>query len=80
MGMKLGLSHKEGTYIKGVSGQVSEENIWTKEHEVPGGWRKLYNEEFHCLYSSPDIYYRMIKSRRMRWVGHVAHMGTIRNA
>jgi hypothetical protein len=33
----------------------------------------LHNEELHILYSSPDI--RQIKSRRMRWVGHVAHMG-----
>jgi hypothetical protein len=34
---------------------------------------KLHNEELHNLYSSPD---RMIKSRRMRWAGHVARMGT----
>jgi hypothetical protein len=37
-------------------------------------WRKLHNDELHSLYSSPNIV-RMIKSRRMRWVGHVAHMG-----
>jgi hypothetical protein len=37
-------------------------------------WRKLHNNELHSLYSSPSIV-RMIKSRRMRWVGHVAHMG-----
>jgi hypothetical protein len=42
-----------------------------KRDEVTGGWRKLYNEELHNLYSSPSII-RMIKSRRMRWVGHVA--------
>jgi hypothetical protein len=35
--------------------------------------RKLHNEELHILYSSPNI--RQIKLRRMRWVGHVAHMG-----
>jgi hypothetical protein len=46
---------------------------------VTGGWRKLDNEEFHNLYSSPDIN-RMIKSRRMRWVVHVARMGEMRNA
>jgi hypothetical protein len=39
--------------------------------EVMGGWRKLYNEELHNLYSSPSII-RIIKSRRMRWAGHVA--------
>jgi hypothetical protein len=37
----------------------------------------LYNEELNDLYSSPNIV-RMIKSRRMRWVGHVAHMGESR--
>jgi hypothetical protein len=42
-----------------------------KRDEVTGGWRKLHNEEFHNLYSSPSII-RMIKSRKMRWVGHVA--------
>jgi hypothetical protein len=44
-----------------------------KEH-----WRKLHNEELHNLYSSPDII-RMIKSRRMRWAGHVARMGDMGN-
>jgi hypothetical protein len=42
--------------------------------EVVGEWRKLDNEELHNLYSSPDII-RQIKSRRMRWAGHVARMG-----
>jgi hypothetical protein len=45
-----------------------------KMDEVRGGWRKLHNEELHNLYSSPRII-RMIKSRRMRWAGHVAWMG-----
>jgi hypothetical protein len=45
---------------------------------VTGGWRKLYNEELHNLYSSPRII-RIIKSRRMRWAGHVARMGEKRN-
>jgi hypothetical protein len=36
-------------------------------------WRKLHNEELHNLYSSPDII-RQVKSRRMRWAGHVARM------
>jgi hypothetical protein len=40
-----------------------------KRDEVTGDWRKLHNEELHNLYSSPN---RMIKSRRMRWAGHVA--------
>jgi hypothetical protein len=46
---------------------------------VTGGWRKLHNEELHNLYSSPNII-RIIRSRRMRWAGHVARMGEKRNA
>jgi hypothetical protein len=45
-----------------------------KRGGVTGGWGKLYNEELHNLYSSPSII-RIIKSRRMRWVGHVARNG-----
>jgi hypothetical protein len=44
-----------------------------------GGWRRLRNEELHNLYSSPNII-RVINSRRMRWVGHVALMRKLRNA
>jgi hypothetical protein len=48
----------------------------TKRAEVMGGLRKLHNEELHNLYISPSTSkIRMIKSRRMRWVGHVAQMG-----
>jgi len=42
--------------------------------EVPGEWRKLHDEEPNDLYSSPNIV-RVIKSRRMRWAGHVTSMG-----
>jgi hypothetical protein len=50
-----------------------------KRDEVTGGWRKLHNKELHGLYSSPSIV-RVIKARRMRWVGHVARMGEVRGA
>jgi hypothetical protein len=50
-----------------------------KRVEVIGGWRKLHNEELHNLYRSPSII-RIIKSRRIRWAGHVARMGEKRNA
>jgi hypothetical protein len=45
---------------------------------LTGGWRKLHNEELHNLYSSPSII-RIIKSRRMRWVGDVTRIGEKRN-
>jgi hypothetical protein len=47
--------------------------MWTEEDEVTGEWRKLHNEEHHDLYSSPSII-RIIKSKRMKWAGHVARM------
>jgi hypothetical protein len=47
--------------------------------EVAGGWRKLHNKELHNLYISPNII-RVMKSRRMRWVGHVSRMGETINA
>ena len=45
-----------------------------KRDEATGEWRKLYNDELNDLYCSPNIV-RVIKSRRMRWAGHVARMG-----
>jgi hypothetical protein len=53
--------------------------IFGPKREVTGDWRKLHNEEFRNLYSSPNII-RMIKSRRMRWARHVTRMGEKRNA
>jgi hypothetical protein len=48
--------------------------IFRPKREEDGSWRKLHNDELHDLYSSPNIV-RVIKSRRMRWAGHVALMG-----
>jgi hypothetical protein len=50
-----------------------------KRDEVTGVWRKLHNKELHDLYSSPCII-RIIKSRRIRWAGHVARRGDKINA
>ena len=46
----------------------------SKRDEVTGEWRKLQNEELSDLYSLPNIV-RVVKSRKMRWAGHVARMG-----
>jgi hypothetical protein len=48
--------------------------IFGPKREEDGSWRNLHNGELHNLYSSPNIV-RIIKSRRMRWAGHVARMG-----
>jgi hypothetical protein len=48
--------------------------IFGPRREEDGSWRKLHNDELHNLYSSPTIV-RVIKSRRLRWAGHVACMG-----
>ena len=45
-----------------------------RRDEVTGEWRRLHNEELNDLYFSPNIM-RVIKSRRMRWAGHVARTG-----
>jgi hypothetical protein len=49
-----------------------------KRDEATGEWRRLHKEELNDLYSSPNI--RVIKSRRMKWAGHVARMGEKRGA
>jgi hypothetical protein len=50
-----------------------------KRDEVTGEWRKLHNEELNDHYCSPSIVRRMIKSRRMRWVGHIERIGERRD-
>jgi hypothetical protein len=50
-----------------------------KRVEVTGEWRKLHNEELNKLYFSPNMF-RVIKSRRMRWTGHVVCLGERKGA
>jgi hypothetical protein len=50
--------------------------IFGPKRQEDGSWRILHNDELHSLYSSPNIV-RVIKSRRLRWVGHVARMGRV---
>jgi hypothetical protein len=68
------LTLREEHRLRVFQNRVLRRIFGPKRDEVTGGWRKLHNEELHDLYSSSSII-RMIKSRRMKWVGHVARMG-----
>jgi hypothetical protein len=68
------VSHFEGgTQTEGFENRVLR-RIFGPKREEDGSWRKLRNDEFHKLYSSPNIV-RVIKARKMRWARHVARMG-----
>jgi hypothetical protein len=68
------LTLREERRLRGFENRVLRRIFGPKRDEATGSWRKLHNEELHNLYSSPSII-RMIKSRRMRWAGHVARIG-----
>jgi hypothetical protein len=68
------LSLKEEHRLRVFENRVLRRIFGPKRDEVTGEWRKFHNGELRDLYSSPSII-RMIKSRRMRWAGHVARMG-----
>jgi hypothetical protein len=57
----------------GFENRVLRKIFGPKRDEVTGEWRRLHNEELYDLYSSPNIM-RVIKSRRLRWAGHVTHI------
>ncbi|KAJ4439141.1 hypothetical protein ANN_15098 [Periplaneta americana] len=73
------LTLREEHRLRVFENKVLRKIFGAKRDEVTGEWRKLHNTELHALYSSPDII-RNLKSRRLRWAGHVAHMGESRNA
>jgi hypothetical protein len=64
---------REDRRLKVYENMVLRKIYGPKRDEVTENWRKLHNEELHNMYSSPDII-RQMKSRRMKWAGHVARM------
>jgi len=63
----------EGRRLRVLENMVLKRKFGPKRDEVTAEWRKLHNEEFNDLYSLLNIV-RVIKSRRIRWAGHVARM------
>ncbi|KAJ4439313.1 hypothetical protein ANN_07435 [Periplaneta americana] len=73
------LTLREEQRLRVFENKVLKKIFGAKRDEVTGEWRKLHKTELHALFSSLDII-RNIKSRRLRWAGHVARMGESRNA
>ena len=67
------LTLREEHRLRVLENRVLRRIFGPKGDGVTGEWRKLHNAELNDLYSSPNIV-RVIKSRRMRWAGHVARM------
>ena len=65
---------REERRLRVFENRVLRRIVGPKRDKVTGEWRKLHNEELRDLYSLPNIV-RVVKSRRMRWAGHVARMG-----
>jgi hypothetical protein len=70
---------QEGTQAKGLENGVLGKIFGSKRDEEIDEWRKLHNEELYDLYC-PSTIFRAIKPRRMRCIGHVAHMGERKGA
>jgi hypothetical protein len=65
---------REECRLRVFENKVLRRKFGPKRDEVTGGWRRLHNKELYAQYSSPNII-RVMKSRRLRWAGHVARMG-----
>ena len=70
---------REEHILRVFENKVLRKIFVAKKHEITGEWRKLHNVELQALYSSANII-RSLKSRRLRWAGHVARMEQSRNA
>ena len=68
------LTLREERKLRVFENMVLRRIFGPRRDEVTWEWRRLHNEELNDLYSLPNIV-RVIKSRRMKWAGHVAHMG-----
>ena len=73
------LTLREEYRLRVFENKVLRKIFGAKRDEITGQWRKLHNAELHALYSSPNII-RNLKSRRLKWAGHVARMEQSRNA
>ena len=67
------LTLREERRLREFENRVPRRIFGPRRDEITGEWRKLHIEELNDLYASPNIF-RVIKSRRMRWAGHIAHM------
>ena len=70
---------REEHRLRVFENKVRRKIFGAKKDEITGEWRKLHNSELHALYSSSNII-RSLKSRRLRWAGHVARTEQSRNA
>jgi hypothetical protein len=73
------LTLNEGRRLRVFENRVLKRIFGNKRHEVKGEQRRLHNKELYALYSSPNVIW-VIKSRRLRWAGHVARIGERRGA
>jgi hypothetical protein len=73
------LTLREECRLRVFENRVLRRIFGPKRDEVTGEWRRLHNKELYALYFSPNVI-RVIKSRRLRWAGHMARMGVRRGA